>query len=118
MYQNLREAVPEAESLPSVHFCDVPEAVPEETGDARIRQSVARMQVRYMKYWLQVCVYVSVPEETRQGTHASNSVARIQVRCMDCWLQVCVCLCLCQRRQGMHASDSVARMQVCCEACS
>eukprot|EP00983_Pelagomonas_calceolata_P088632 1157224-Pelagomonas_calceolata.AAC.11 len=45
MYQNLRDAIPEAEALPSVHFCDVPPVVPEHPGDARIRQSVARMQV-------------------------------------------------------------------------
>uniref|UniRef100_A0A7S3R0N5 isoleucine--tRNA ligase n=2 Tax=Dunaliella tertiolecta TaxID=3047 RepID=A0A7S3R0N5_DUNTE len=44
MYQNLRDAIPEAEALPSVHFCDVPPVVPEHPGDARIRQSVARMQ--------------------------------------------------------------------------
>lgn len=45
MYQNLSHALPAGTAQPSVHFCDVPEAEPEHEGDARIQESVARMQV-------------------------------------------------------------------------
>lgn len=38
-------------AVPSVHFEDVPPLAPEHAGDARIRQSVERMQVGWLG-WL------------------------------------------------------------------
>ena len=46
MYQSLRTCLPQnsADAPQSIHFLDIPHATPAHAGDARIEESVARMQ--------------------------------------------------------------------------